>query len=72
MSHIRIPLIVKGEVMGVLNVGAKRVSAFTRRKTSSTLEKLASQISVALENARLVTDLKELFIWEPSGRFLQL
>lgn len=53
LSHIRVPLIVKGEVVGLLNVGAKRSSAFMPENLS-TLEKLASQISVALENARLV------------------
>ncbi|MEK7804366.1 MAG: GAF domain-containing protein, partial [Planctomycetota bacterium] len=61
LSHIRVPLIVKGEVVGLLNVGAKRSSAFMPENLS-TLEKLASQISVALENARLVTDLEELFM----------
>ena len=61
LSHIRVPFIVKGEAVGVLNVGSKRPSAFTPENLS-TLEKLASQISVALENARLVTDLEELFL----------
>ena len=61
LSHIRVPLIVKGEVVGLLNVGAKRPSAFMPENLS-TLEKLTSQISVALENARLVTDLEELFL----------
>lgn len=61
LSHIRVPLIVKGEVAGVLNVGAKRASAFMPENLA-TLEKLASQISVALENARLITDLEELFM----------
>ena len=59
LSHIRVPLIVKGEIIGVLNVGAKRPSAFSPENLS-TLEKLASQVSVALENARLVSDLEEL------------
>lgn len=61
LSHIRVPLIVKDEVVGLLNVGAKRSSAFMPENLS-TLEKLASQISVALENSRLVTDLEELFM----------
>ncbi len=61
LSHIRAPLIVKDEVVGLLNVGAKRPSAFMPENLS-TLEQLASQISVALENARLVTDLEELFM----------
>lgn len=61
ISHIRIPLIVKSEIIGILNIGSKRPAAFTTEDIS-TLEKLAYQISVALENARLFADLEELFI----------
>lgn len=60
-SHIRVPLIVKEEAVGVLNVGSKRPSAFTTEDLS-TLERLSSQISVALENSRLISNLEELFI----------
>lgn len=61
LSHIRIPLMIKGEVMGILTIGSKRPSAFTKENLS-TLEKLSSQIGVALSNARLVSDLEELFL----------
>jgi len=61
VAHIRVPLIVKGEPVGVLCVGSKRPAAFTPEHLS-TLEKLAAQIGVALENTRLITDLKELLI----------
>ena len=61
LSHIRLPLIVKGEVAAVLSVGSKRPSAWTPEDLS-TLEKITSQIGVALENARLVKDLEELFL----------
>lgn len=61
MSHIRVPLTIKGEVIGVFSIGAKRPSAFTSEDLSIT-EKLASQISVALENSRLLSDLEELFL----------
>ncbi|MBI5875545.1 MAG: GAF domain-containing protein [Deltaproteobacteria bacterium] len=61
LSHIRVPLHIKEEVVGVLVVGAKRPSAFTKEDLF-TLEKLASQIGVALSNARLISDLEELFI----------
>lgn len=60
-SHIRVPLTVKGEVVGVLNVGSRSVGIFTPVHLK-TLEGLASQIAVALENARLVSDLKELLL----------
>ena len=61
LSHIRIPITIKGDVAGILTVGAKRVAAFTKENLS-TLEYLCSQIGVALSNARLITDLEELFI----------
>lgn len=61
LSHLRVPLAIKGEVVGVLTVGARRKAAFTSDDLS-VMEKLASQIGVALENARLVSDLSELFL----------
>lgn len=60
LSHLRVPLVVKGDTIGVLSIGAKRAAAFTANNLS-TVEKLASQIGVALENTRLFTDLQELF-----------
>ncbi|MDO8427318.1 MAG: PAS domain S-box protein [Deltaproteobacteria bacterium] len=60
VSHIRVPLVVKSEVIGILNIGAKRPSAFTPEDLNI-LEKLASQIGVALENSRLLSDLEGLF-----------
>jgi PAS domain S-box-containing protein len=61
LSHIRVPLKTKGEVVGILSVGAKRPSAFTPENLS-TLEYFGAQVGVALENARLVSDLEELFM----------
>lgn len=58
-SQIRVPLIVKDEIIGLLNVGSKRVAAFTPEHLSI-MERMADQIAVALENARLVLDLKEM------------
>jgi len=60
-SHIRVPLAVKGEVVGVLVTGSKRVAAFSAEDLSI-LEKLAGQIGIALENARLLSDIEDLFI----------
>ena len=60
ISQIRVPLVIKGEVVGVLTVGARRASAFTPEDLS-TLEKMGSQISVALQNAQQLKDLEELF-----------
>lgn len=61
LSHMRVPLRVKNEVSGVLSVGAKRRAAYTPEDLS-TIEKLASQIGVALENARLLSNLEGLFL----------
>ncbi|MBW7957266.1 MAG: GAF domain-containing protein [Deltaproteobacteria bacterium] len=61
LSQLLVPLAIKGEVVGVLTVGARRKAAFTS-DDFSVMEKLASQIGVALENARLVSDLSELFL----------
>ncbi|HBG46494.1 MAG TPA: hypothetical protein DDW94_05830 [Deltaproteobacteria bacterium] len=61
LSHLRVPLSVRMEIVGVLSVGARRKAAFTSEDLS-VIEKLASQIGVALENSRLLTDLSELFI----------
>lgn len=61
VSHIRVPIAVKGEVAALLTVGSKRQGIF-KREDIATLENLASQIGVALENSRLVTGLQELFL----------
>lgn len=61
LSHIRVPLVVNNEITGILIIGSKRVAAFTPADLS-TLEGLASQISIALDKSRLVSDLEDLFI----------
>ncbi len=61
LSHVRVPLTAKGEVIGVLSVGTKKSSIFTPENLT-TIEKLASQVGVAMENSRLVLDLEELFL----------
>ncbi len=61
ISLIRIPMKVKEEIIGVLSLGSKRSSAFMRENLL-VLENFADQISVALSNARLLTDLEDLFI----------
>ncbi|MBI5562077.1 MAG: HD domain-containing protein [Deltaproteobacteria bacterium] len=60
LSHIRVPIEVRGEITAILSVGAKRVGVFTA-ETLSTLNNLAYQIGVAMQNAQLVADLHELF-----------
>ncbi|MBI4698399.1 MAG: HD domain-containing protein, partial [Nitrospirae bacterium] len=55
------PLINKGEVLGLLDIGSLY---YERLNTDhiSTAEKIASQITVALENAKLYEDLGKLLI----------
>lgn len=60
-SSISVPLTIKGEVSAILFIGSNRKSVFTPEDLSM-IEKLASQICVALENSRLLTDLNDLFI----------
>ncbi len=61
LSHIRAPISVKGEIIGLLSIGSKRPAAYSAEDLSI-VEKLVSQIGVALENARLVEDIESLFI----------
>jgi PAS domain S-box-containing protein len=60
-SLICYPLIIKDEGIGVLIIASRRPSAFSPEDIS-TIENISAQISVALENSRLFTDLRELFI----------
>lgn len=61
LSDIRVPLTIKGEVTGIISLGSKRPAAFTPSDLT-TLENLTSQIGIAMENSRLVSDLEDLFI----------
>ncbi len=58
MSVMRIPLKIGNEIVGTLSFGAQRISAFTHEDLL-TAERLGSQISVALANAKLISDLEE-------------
>lgn len=58
LSHIRAPLVLKESVIGILSIGSKRPSAFTPDDLS-TLNWLREQITVALENSRLVEELRK-------------
>jgi putative nucleotidyltransferase with HDIG domain len=60
-SAIIVPLVSKGEMLGFVDVG----SAYYGRLTAehlSTAEKIASQITVALEHVKLYEDLEQLLI----------
>ena len=51
-SEVAVPLIVKGEVIGVLDLECEHVNAFTREHVRL-LALLAPQVAIAIENARL-------------------
>jgi len=60
-SSLLVPLVTKGETIGLLDIG----STFQGRLTPahlSTADNIASQITVALENARLYEDLQQLLV----------
>ena len=60
-SLIAMPLNAKGRTTGCIIMAGKRVGAFDKDDIANG-ERLAAQMAVALENARLYEDLKGLFI----------
>jgi diguanylate cyclase (GGDEF)-like protein len=58
-SVLYLPLVNKGEAIGVLIIGSKRVAAYSPEQTIL-LEHLASQISAPIENSRLYTKAEEI------------
>ncbi len=59
-----LPLVVGGQVVGVLTAGSRRTRHFGEDDTGA-LQRLASQASVALENARLHANLQALSLTDP-------
>ncbi len=51
-SHLSVPLLMRGEVLGVITLASTRKNAFNERDVSF-LERLARRAAVALDNARL-------------------
>lgn len=58
---LAVPLISRGKAKGVLLVGDRHPGGFAGEE-AFVVEKIASQISVALENAMLYEDMRSLFI----------
>ena len=57
-----VPLVIKGKVIGVLNVSrAESVEAFSRENLKI-VASFAGQLAVAIENARLYVDLENTFL----------
>jgi GAF domain-containing protein/HAMP domain-containing protein len=57
-SEIALPLIAGGRVLGALDVQSIEEAAFTREDVE-VLQMLADQVAVAIENARLFTELQQ-------------
>jgi putative nucleotidyltransferase with HDIG domain len=58
---LAVPLVSRDKAKGVLLVGDRQPGGFAGEETF-VIEKIASQISVALENAKLYEDMRNLFI----------
>jgi signal transduction histidine kinase len=58
-SALVLPLKIKGEVVGVLNVESERLNAFDATDMA-VLQSLVSQLAVAIENARLYEQARQL------------
>ncbi|MCK5314436.1 MAG: GAF domain-containing protein, partial [Anaerolineales bacterium] len=76
-SEMALPLIVRQEVIGVLDVQSTKASAFTQDDIT-VLQILADQIALALDNARLLAEsmqafneLEKLYKQEFEGAWLQ-
>lgn len=63
-SGMGVPLVVGGQVAGVLSAGSRNVRHFSSDDTG-VMQRLASQASVALENARLHSNLQALSLTDP-------
>jgi GAF domain-containing protein len=54
-SEVALPLSVRGHIIGVLDIQSKEPNAFSQEDINS-LESMADQVALAIENARLLTD----------------
>jgi signal transduction histidine kinase len=57
-AEVSIPLILKGELIGIINLGYKFNKDIFSHEDIELLSTLANQTSIAIENARLYEDLK--------------
>lgn len=60
-AMLTVPVKYKGKIIGVLQVINKRGGGTFTREDQEFLEGMSSQVAIALENARLYKELKELF-----------
>jgi len=67
LSEVTVPVKVKGKVIGVLDVQSDRINAFDETD-QVVLQSLADQTAVAIENARLYKQAKQLAVIEERNR----
>ncbi len=60
-SDVYVPILSKGAGVGFLCLGSYRVAGFTMEDVQNA-ENLSNQISIALENTKLLTDLEDMFV----------
>jgi len=58
-SEVCIPLITRGELIGIINLGKKRSGDMYSHEDLELLANFANQAAIALENARLYEDMKK-------------
>ncbi|MFQ6087471.1 MAG: GAF domain-containing protein [Candidatus Methanofastidiosia archaeon] len=72
-SELCVPIKIRGKVIGVLNFESEKLNAFTK-KDKMLAETLASQVAIAIENAKLFSEkerkFKELKVLNDIGRAL--
>jgi len=66
-SELVVPIMVKGQTIGVLDVQSDRLNAFDQNDQTM-LQSLANQAGVAIENARLYAQARQLAIMEERNR----
>jgi len=67
LSEVTVPVMVKGEVIGVLDAQSERVNAFDESDLV-VLQSLADQAAVAIENAQLYKQAQQLAVIEERNR----
>ena len=56
-SEMALPLIARGQIIGVLDVQSTKPGAFSEEDTA-TLQVLADQVALAIDNSRLITEMQ--------------
>ena len=55
-----LPLIYKGETIGSVNFGSRKVNNFSENQLFDFVSKIAPQLAIAIDNTRLLIKLRSL------------